>query len=186
MNMIDLDMAGRDRLRKLQQANGAAYYQEVAPQTGSDPSGSMILTMDAAARVVGVEIKDAADLRQPSVLATAFREAFFSADNSRALASVSNSPELPDILRRGRSILNGEYRFETKRPRRHDDSPEDGAGSGNTWLNGTSSNGYFRVRVPNQFGYPSVEVDPVWLSSAPESSLARAILEALQDAYQGE
>ncbi|MEP9363990.1 hypothetical protein ABLE68_13560 [Nocardioides sp. CN2-186] len=181
--MPPLDHDGVTLLRRIQYADGDAVSGDVAHTTGESDSGSLALTLDAARRVVAVEVRSVDDLRRPGDLATAVRTAFAIADDRRILASLEASGEL------ARYVALGEERIAGRRPLQIPPGPSVHRGAQRpsgaatpAGATGTSDNTYLSVRLDAEGVLLAVDADEAWLSTARPEHLKNALATAFRDA----
>lgn len=179
---MTLDSIGQERLRRLQDALGDTYFQDVPPQQGKADDESVSVTLDAAVRFTQVHINDYSAIGGTvDALSQALQQAYAAADGLRAQLSAESSPRKKDIVARAEAIRNGTFKWPDPRQGR---SREAASRTGEPVpKTGTSDNGYLTVTLPGgRFGEMRVQADETWLRSVDAHKVERALREAISDA----
>lgn len=180
-----LDTIGQERLRRLQDALGDTYFQDVPPQQGNADDNSVSVTLDAAVRFTDVRVNDYAAIGGTAdSLSQAFQQAYAAADGLRAQISAELSPHKDEIVARADAIRNGMFQWPDPRQARRAAPPRTGeSAAGPIAKTGTSENGYLTVTLPGgRFGEMRVQADEVWLRSVNAQKVERAVQEAITNA----
>lgn len=185
--MTDLDPDGR-RLLETLAADRPDAFAEVPPTSGSDRARALRLTIDAARRVVGVEVLRIDHLRHPEPFRTSLEEAFFAADGERLYAVLRANGQAEEWLARADLTLAGASPLRV-RPQGPDVSREAslerraarrpaGARRRERPAPGTSDNGFLTIQRSSRGDIAAIEVDAPWLGGARPEHLEAAIVQA--------
>ncbi|MBM0126600.1 YbaB/EbfC family nucleoid-associated protein [Pimelobacter simplex] len=184
--MVHLDPDGH-RLLEALAADRPDAFAEVPPTSGTDRARALTLTVDAARRVIGVDVLDIAHLRHAEPFRTSLEEAFFAADGERLYAVLRANGQAEAWLARADLSLAGSSPLRVRShgpdvsreaslerraargpelPRRRRPAP------------GTSDNGFLTVQRSPRGDIVDIEVDESWLSGARPEHLEAAIAQA--------
>ena len=194
-----LDHDGR-RLLAARAARDPAFWAEVADTPGSDPDSLVTLTVDAAARVVHVDVGSPDRLRDPRVLERLVQDAYRAADTARAVAVQLAGPTGTERVPATQEEVVAALRPRTRRavdvarwrPLSDPTAPvaeADGSGDADATAptsrstHGLSDNGYLEVELGVTGDPVAVRADGAWLGGATAGTLAAALLGAFRQAH---
>lgn len=103
--MPHTDPSIEELVSQLGEREGPEAFRVVPDATGSDPDGLMSITVDAARRVVAVQVHDVNQLREVDLFEQTLRTAYVMADGERALASLTLSGHADEWVARAEAEL---------------------------------------------------------------------------------
>lgn len=178
-----LDLSSRDRLERLRATDVTGVYASDDPSHGTDPTGSVTVTIDPTLRATLVRIESVERVRSPEQLAHAVGAAYSAALSARfAGPDDANADDPPPGARRVRLQVrpipdlvarHQAGRQTTPRPRRRVPREEVG----------TSVNGCVTVTLPVFGPRGRADADAGWLRQANGAQVGAAVTEAFHDAY---
>lgn len=185
--MTHLDPAGERLLQVLAQDRPDAFV-EVAPTSGTNRAQTLTVTVDAAKRVIDVQVLDIGGLRHPEPFETALSEAFFAADGERLYAVLQLNGQADEwiaradrslagggglkVRNRGPEIVTRAASLERRAARGARPAPRRRPAAGH------SDNGFLTVQRSARGDLAEIQVDADWLGGARSEHLELAILQA--------
>ena len=154
------------------------------PTQGAAPSGALTVSIDAGYRVVSVNVFKNDEVRRPESLDRSFRAAYTAAVSARLagrperpVRTVRPTPVRPRVtFTRPTPEMLQRHRIRTESPRtRLPGTPGE--------VTGVSNNDCVSVTLDPAQPIGRIVADPGWLANAGLSSIASAITEAFQHAY---
>lgn len=184
------------RLAYLRRHRGEQAFLTEAPTTGQDPTGSILLEVDASGWVVSSRVSDLEGLRRVDAFVAAVRQAYLAAAAARMAANGQarhqERPLSPEEQERGLAIVEGRVRLEPP-PRPHfprwelprgpvdDRVPAPSPDAGERVSTGRSREGEISVSATVAAGLGEVRVDADWLSGTSIDLAHYALREAFED-----
>ncbi|WP_205475243.1 hypothetical protein [Nocardioides sp. SYSU D00038] len=180
-----MDATTAARLDELRARDTTGIYAGDGPLTGTDPEGSLRVTLDPTHRLVSLEVLRIDRVRTPdgldAALAGAWRDALVSRLGAQSAAGTGGARPVPtaEPVRRigpSRELLE-RHRIRTEehlsgRPRRRPGP-----------VTGRSRNECVEVHLPPASSRGRVEALPAWLAHATATQVSAAVAEAFADAY---
>lgn len=173
-------------LERMLASEPAGTVAHVPAVTGADQQQAIEITLDAARRVVSVDVREVSAVRSPESFTAALIGAFQSADGDRALAALQQIGHLDEFV--SRAERDFAERPALRRPPRVDVSYA-AYQSGSLHVQSTpraerpaprtSANGYLTVQRGHAGELLNVHVDPEWLLGARPEHLETAIEQAM-------
>lgn len=185
----------QQRLDYLRQRRGADRFPDDEPSTGQDPSGAVLLDVDASGWVITSRVEHLDALRTPEAFVGAVRAAYTGASLARLAAEVQEEwrdrVPTPEQEERGRAIVEGRRALTVPpRPRFRpieipsQPVPDPGGPSydrGLRTLRGASRDGEIVVTASIAGGLGEITVDGAWLASTGVELAHYALREAFHD-----
>ena len=185
--MTQLDPDTRTRLARLREYDATGLYASDEPSDGTDPGNSLTVTIDPTLRVTGVQIHRIDAIRPPNSLPELFKAAYAAAVAARrpqqppqeSAATARPRPTAEPVTISTAPTRERLNRHSIRRKRQFNPQPRFGFRA----ATGTSHNQCVTVALPPASPAGPVAVEPGWLQNASASNVARAIVEAFNDAY---